>query len=102
MIIMYEPRDRSLKPRDMLLILLINVGVDDTDHVYFHCPACDEPLIVQRVITKIVVVRSKPIKKDKCTWIHLKCQEHGNVGCRKFYWSKSSPIVYPKGYKTSA
>ena len=74
----------------------IIIGIDDTDHIAFFCPACQHqervvaPMKAVKVQTQTVVVDAriphKP-KHDKCTWIHLKCGTCGLTGFRKFYWT---------------
>lgn len=63
---------------------------DGTDHIAFFCGTCETMCDVTKLQTEKVLVQTSPPKFDKCTWVYLKCPQHGNQGWRKFY-HKANP-----------
>jgi uncharacterized protein with PIN domain len=72
---------------------IIEVGVDDTDHMVFFCPKCSNELMK----VKSVYTKKEP---DKCTIISLICPVCKTTGMRKFYWvGKLSEQEYKRTHK---
>jgi hypothetical protein len=71
----------------------IPIGVDETDHAAFFCPACDVHMIVTDVKTQNVVVNTGTGEHDNCTWIRLQCPKCSHCGQRKFYWHEISDTI---------
>ena len=61
------------------------VRADSMDHIAFACPFCEKAADVISVTTRNVSLDAK--NTDKCTWIRLSCETHGEIRQRKFYWT---------------
>jgi len=69
---------------------MIEIGIDLTDHMVFLCGHCGKKAKVVSVETE--KLEYGPSDMDTCTYVFCKCETHGDLYCRKFYWNHGCQV----------